>query len=1058
MKSILILMSFVFIFSQSMLFAGAEPTALELLDFLAYGGVGQMKYQLGGKPGGERPNLDDSDWEFAAVGFRWDTPESNVWFRSSINLTWKMGGFSLAGRRAKLYIGVDNGGIVFVNGDSIGAFSWGNGEFIISPKMKAGENLAIAVLGINHPGYGQLLDARIEFGGLEEFQQRLQPYVWHLFAAKKLARALSDQPEFWDTEVEKVAARALESPAFKSGNQDEFIATLQREAEALRPLGDEMRAKHHIYAAGYAHIDLAWLWTWRETVAVTRATTQSVFNIMKQFEDFKYTMGQAAAYHWLETSYPALFEQVKQKVVEGSWEIMGGMWVEPDCNLPSGESFVRQVLYGKRYFLDKFGVDVKVCWIPDSFGFNWNLPQILVRSGFDAFVTHKINWNDTNKFPYRFFWWQSPDGSRIMCYIPRSGYGHDLNGDDLIQYAAEERSELNLGKELVLYGVGNHGGGPTMKMLERAKTQISAPAYVDVKLAKSTEFFDSLTDAEKGKLPTWKSELYLEYHRGTYTSQANTKRHNRTLEGLALTTEKAATLAHFYGANYPKPDVDHIWRSLLFNQFHDILPGSSINPVYHDTELEYGRAAALSADILQHSLKNLAAQMDTRGSGEALVLFNPSTWPRTSLAVIELGRLEKTKKWTVKNAAGKVIPSQVVDENELGAKLIFVAENLPALGYQVFRLEEKPAADVPTELVAQKFSLKNAFLSLEVDPQTGLIYQLTDLANNWDVLAAPKGNLLQLCQVENLRDDAWNLRYVGDWIDLDSATVVGLVEAGPVRATIHVKHDFLGPQKAQRSPTENFPSSFFDQYISLYAGLPFVEVRNHFEWWEENKMLKVAFPVNVQADSATYEIPYGSIRRSTGNTTSLEKAQFEMPAQRWADLSDGQRGVSFINASKYGYDIKGNLMRLSLLRAPLDPDPMCDRGYHDFKYAIYPHAGDWRQAQTTRLGIEYNEPLVVQRTTSHKGSLPPAMSFLQVSPENVVLNVVKKAEDSNAWILRLYETAGRQSQTTVSFFQNIKSVAEVDLIEKAEQPVPARKNRFQFTIQPHEIRSFKIQF
>ena len=1030
---------------------------IDVLNLLAYGGMGQFKYKIGGEPGGEDPNLDDSQWENAYVGFKWNLPETNVWFRTTIEVSEKIGGFSIVGRDMTLYLNIDNGGDVFVNGEYQGSFTWGDGYFEVAKNLQPGQRYVIAIRGINHPGYGQIYGARMEFSGMVDFQKTLQREVWKLFATKKIARRLSDKPEYWCEMVDRVIERAMAGKAFKDGDENAFIETIQRESEALRPLGDEMRSKYHIYCAGYAHIDLAWLWTWRETVEVTRATTQSVFNIMERFPDFKYSMGQAHAYRWMEDYYPDLFAKIKEKVDEGRWEVMGGMWVEPDCNLPSGESFVRQVLYGKRYFKEKFGVDVDVCWVPDSFGFNWNLPQILVRSGFKAFVTHKLNWNDTNKFPHRFFWWESPDGSRIMTYIPRSGYGHDLNGDALIEFVEEESNELNLGKELVLYGVGNHGGGPTMEMLETAMKEISSPAFPEVRLTTSKDFFDSITESEKQKLPVWDSELYLEYHRGTYTSQANTKKHNRTIEGLAMSAEKLAVLAGLYGEPYPKKDFDLIWETLLFNQFHDIIPGSSINPVYHDTEIEYGQAQRLGEDIVRQSMTILCEQIDRRGKGEALVVFNPSSWQRSSIAVVELGRLEADKKWTILDGYGKVVSSQIIDKNPLGSKLIFLAKDVPSLGYKTFRLVQKSTPASKSNLEFAKLYLKNNFFDISIDAESGLIKEFYDRINGREMLSEPRGNLLQLRRIENLRDDAWNLRYVGEPIELDKATKIELVESGPVRATIHVRHEFLGENKEQRSPTEDFPSSFFDQYISLYHDLPYLEVRNHIEWWEEHKMLKVVFPINVHSKEATYEIPYGTISRSTGFETSFEKARFEVPAQRWADLSDGDYGVSLINNCKYGYDIKGNVMRLSLLRAPLEPDPMCDRGYHDFAYAVYPHKGDWRQGQTTRRGIEYNQPLIVFRTNAHKGKLPKEMAVVQVGPENVVLNVLKRAEDGNDWIVRLYETAGQEVNASVNFFEKLGKVEEVDLMEQAIGDVRVAGKGFRFSIKPYEIRSFKVK-
>ncbi|NOY76685.1 MAG: alpha-mannosidase [Calditrichaeota bacterium] len=1033
-----------------------HQSALQILNFLAYGGMAQLKYKVGGEPGGEDPNLDDSGWETKYIGYKWDLPETNVWFRTTFVVPERIGGFSMAGRTLTLHLNVDNGGDVYVNGKYLGSFTWANGHFVIAKNIQPGQRYVVAIRGINHPGFGQLKAARMDISGMEDFQKKIRGEVWKLFAAKKIAREFSANPDYWYKQVDLVAERAFQSKAFQKGDQDGFIRALDREMEALRPLGDQVRKKYHIYAAGYAHMDLAWMWTWRESIEVVHHTTQSVLNIMKKFPDFKYSMSSAAAYVWLEKYYPNLFRQVQEKVKEGRWEVMGGMWVEPDCNLPSGESFVRQVLYAKRYFQKKLGVDVKICWIPDSFGYNWNLPQILARSGFEGFITHKINWNDTNKFPYRFFWWEAPDGSKIMSYIPESGYGHNLVGDDLIEFAQHERQDLGLGKVFVIYGVGNHGGGPTMKMLENAENEIHAPAFLDVKLVRSDEFFDSITPQEKAKLPTWDSELYLEFHRGTYTSQAKTKKHNRKVGGLAVTAEKTAALASLCGEPYPAGDFAHIWHTILFNQFHDILPGSSINEVYRDADREYEEAWKLEKDIVDRSLQVLAQHIDTRGKGEALVVFNPESWVRTSVATVSLGRLEKERTWHVLDENAHVVASQVVEKSPLGAKLIFIARNVPSLGYKIYRLEEGAARAPQTDIRADSLHLQNGLLSLALDRKTGLIRSLKDVVNQREVLAEPRGNLLQLRTVEP--NDAWNLRFKGPWIDLDSAWVVERVEAGPVRATIHVKHSFLGPQKSEASPTEGFPSSFFDQYISLYAGQPYVEVRNHIEWWEKHKMLKVAFPVAVHAKKATYEIPYATIERSTGNRTSFEKARFEVPAQRWADLSQTDYGVSLINESKYGYDIKGNLMRLSLLRSPTAPDPMADRGYQDFSYLLYPHTGSWREAGTARLAVEYNRPLIVFRAKPHRGNLPKEKSFVQVTPENVFLNVVKKAEDSTCWILRLVEMYGKTARVTVHLDQKIVSVQETDLLERKLRALRPEGNGFRFEIKPHEIRTFRVCF
>jgi alpha-mannosidase len=1036
---------------SSLLFS-QDTEAMKILNLLAFGGVGELRYKIGGEPGGESVNLDDSDWELTFPGFKWKESNTNVWFRSGVNIPEKIGGFSLIGRKMTLFLYIDNGGEVFVNGDSLGSFEWGTAEFVISEELQAGDNFLIAVRGINRPGWGKVSEYRIEFSGMVDFQKKVQDKVWGLMIARRVAGELSEKPDHWIKQINKVAHNIIESQAFIDGDEQGFLAEFDKQGKLLQDLKAEVQDKYHLFGAGYSHIDLAWQWPWVETVEVLKNTTESVLNIMKRFPDFKYSMGQAHAYEWMENYYPGLFREIQEKVKQGKWEIVGGQWCEPDGNLPSGESFVRQSLYAKRYFREKFGVDVKECWIPDSFGFNWNLPQILARSGIEAFITIRVDPNDTRNFPHRLFWWQAPDGSKVMTYIPRDGYMHDLNGEQLVDFIAEEKNELNIGKELVLYGVGNHGGGPTMEMLERARRAQIAPAFPDLQLTGSHEFFNSLTKKERSKLPTWDSELYLERFRGCYTSQAKTKKHNREGQVLIKNAEKLASIARQYGYEYPKEKIFNVWRTILFNQFHDVLPGTSINAVTHDTEREYAQAEKIGGLVTKRAFEFLAQKIDTRGPGTPLIIFNPHSWTRNGPVKLLLDDLDMDKEWRVLDLEGNEIAVQKIEESVISKTLLFMAKNIPPYGYSVYRLVEQKPGIGANHLKFNRSEMENTALRVKIDKISGLIAEIYDRVNNRQVLVTPKGNILQI--LEDDAHDAWNMRFSKEPLDLDRAREVTLEEFGPVRATIKVVHAFVGDQK--KKPTEDFPSSFFTQYISLYDGLPYVEVRNDVMWWEEHKVLKVGFPVDVYSKVARYEIPYSSIERPTGFETPFEKARYEVPAQRWADLSDGNYGVTLINDCKHGYDIKGNNMRLTLLRAPTDPDPMADKGYHSFKYALYPHKGDFVEGQVVRRGLEFNEPLMIIKANSHKGILPTSHSFIKVTPETVVLNALKIAEDDNDWIVRIYESSGKQETVTVSFDRQIVSVTEVNLIEDIINKIKPSGRQFSFIIKPNEIRSFKV--
>ena len=1031
-----------------------ELDAMETLNLLAFGGAGQLKYKMGGEPDGEAIDLDDTNWEITFPGFKWSQPNTNVWFRTKIIIPEKIGGFSLVDRQMKLYLYIDNGGDVFVNGDSIGTFEWGTAEFVLSENLQAEDEIVLAVRGINRPGWGKVSDFRIEYSGIVNFQKRLQPKFWGLMIAKEVASKLSTDPEKWLEKIDEVAENIINSEAFQNGNEDELLAVFDREGKALKDLEKEVKSKYHLYCAGYAHIDLAWQWPWIEGREVVKNTSESVLNVMERFPDFKYSMGQAHAYEWMENYTPNLFTDIQKKVEEGKWEIVGGQWCEPDGNLPSGESYVRQSLYAKRYFREKFDVDVKVCWLPDCFGFNWNLPQILARSGFDSFISKRIHLDDTRNFPHRLFWWQGPDGSKVMTYIPRDGYMHDLDGEQVIDFLQQEQKEAGLGKELVLYGVGNHGGGPTMQMLDKASRALVAPAYPDLKLSTSQDFFDSITPSEKADLKTWDSELYLERFRGCYTSQAKTKKHNRQSQTLIKSSEKISSISSLFGFTYPREKIFDIWRTILFNQFHDILPGTSVNSVYHDTEREYIKAEQSAEQLGERGLQNIARNIDTRGSKNPIVIFNPNSWQRSGPVELELNDLEMDQEWSILDEYGNAVASQIIDKTSFNAKLLFIAQNVPSIGYKTYQLVEKKSHPSNSSLEFTRASLENQFLKVVIDKNNGLFKELFDKENQRQVLSNERGNLLQI--LKNETNDAWNLKLNTSPIELDQLMETSLIEFGPVRTTIKVVHSFSGEKRPH--PTEDFPTSIFTQYISLYDGLSYLEVRNDMMWWEEHKVLKVAFPFNVISDNTRYEIPYGSIERPTGFETAFEKARFEVPAQRWADLSDGEYGVSLLNDCKHGYDTKGNVMRLSLLRAPTFPDPMADKGYHEFKYAIYPHKGDFRDGQVFRKGFEFNEPFIVTRAKEHEGDLPNSYSFVTVEPENVILNSIKMSEDfDNALVFRFYETDGKTAEVQVKTPNKIIKVEEVNMIEDKISGLTSNRNSFGFEISPNEIRTFRIQ-
>ena len=814
-----------------------------------------------------------------------------------------------------------------------------------------------------------------------------------------------------------------------------------------------------IFLVGNAHIDLGWLWRTVETVEIAANTFRSVFNNMAEFPELIFAQSQAQAYEWVEQTDPQLFKRIQKAVEVGNWDVVGGMWSETDCNLTGGESWVRQYLYAQRYFKDKFNRIAWLGWNPDSFGYNWNMPQLLSKAGVKAFITQKISWNDTTTFPYHLFWWESPDGTKLLTYLPTGSYTERIDPDRMVDQLIRFERCTGFKEVLVLCGLGNHGGGPNREMLLRAEMLQDQPIYPKVEFIRAHDFIELLMEKDLSDLPVWRSELYLENHRGTLTTQSETKRHNRQCESLLEAAEKAAAIAGLSGAEYPGENLDRAWKIVLLNQFHDILPGSSITPVYHDTEETYGLARKLANRALDDSLGAIARRFSTSDDGIcSVVVFNPLSWNRTDAVRIALPRSFPDKLF-VKDFGGEPAPCQIItSEDGLDRELIFIARDVPSLGVKMYTLYEGESKATASDLQTEAFAIENEFLRVEVDEKSGNISRIFDKVNGKEVLAEnAEGNRLEL--LENIPSywDAWNIGYTGRSWTADKADSIELFESGPARAVIRVKKSFFGLAKANRDPTAGFPSSFFVQDISLYAGNPALEITLHTDWWEDHVLLKVSFPFNVESDIATYEIPYASIERPTVREEPWQKARFEVAAHRWADISDGGYGVSLLNDSKYGMDTHGNVMRLTIHTSPIWPDPVADRGKHKCVYSIYPHKGDWRDAQTTRRAQELNIPLVARFAEARKGEMGSEASFFSADANNVVITSIKKAEDSDSIILRLVETVGKEVDVSVQLPTEIESASEVDFLERDIGKVQFDGKQLSLKISANEVKSIKVE-
>jgi alpha-mannosidase len=838
---------------------------------------------------------------------------------------------------------------------------------------------------------------------------------------------------------------------------------------------------------GYAHTDLSWLWPRSETIhEVLPRTIESVMKMIQDHPGMVYAMSAAQAYKWTERYYPNLFAQIKTKIASGEWEVVGGAWTEHNTNIPSGESLVRQHLYAKRYFKDKFGVDVKTGWLPDSFGFNWNLPQIYHKCGIDYFVTFKLQWqierNDPPvPFPYHLFWWEGPDGSRVLSFLTVGSYNGKVEPAQMFDGLKTVEAMHHVDKLLVLYGKGDHGGGPMADMMDRAVTLMHDPNYPKVRFMKGVDYFREVEALPQAKdLPVVDDELYVKTHRGTFTTDSQVKRDNRRSEVLMMNAEKFSLLASQFGQPYPQERIQELWEQVLFGQVHDNIDGSAFAEVYRDAATDYADIKAAGGKILDSALTTIGKHVNTQGEGRAVLIFNPLPWERNGLVSLDAGYFAGLKHFKVTDAAGHAIPYQI--ETDAGtATALFFAEKVPGLGYKEYRVAA--SAEEPkfsTDLTVSGLTLANSEVEAIIDPASGNLTSLKKKGMEANFLRQDNpGAALEVWEDKPANapagEPAWNINLGAD-NKLDKAESVNVIEHGPIRAVVQVK--------------KSFGDSAFTENIVLYSHADRVDFELGVDWHEKYRFAKVAFPVNFNSVYATYEIPFGAIQRFDYTLKAdpgirmtappraweiADRTKFEVPGQRWADVSNqaGDYGVTLLNDSKYGFSYEANTLRMSLIRGPRRgypnmPDTWSDQsdepivGIHQIKYALMPHRGSWQDADATRRAAEFNEPLLPKAEPSHAGQLAASYSVLNVAPSTVVVESVKKAEDSSEYIVRLYDSADKASTAVLNFARIPRTARETDMMEWGKF-VPSKAFAIKGTkvtvpVKPFEVKTIRVGF
>ena len=777
---------------------------------------------------------------------------------------------------------------------------------------------------------------------------------------------------------------------------------------------DSRRSNREIHMIGNAHLDPVWLWRWPEGLGAMRATFRSALDRMQEFDGFVFTSSQAAMYEYVEKCDPELFAEIKARVAEGRWVIVGGWWVQADCNIPGSEGLVRQALYGVRYFQEKFDIDIRVGYNVDSFGHTGMLPQILKKSGMDYYVFMRPGPHEKPELSGRVFRWESPDGSQVLAYQIPISYNSDWS-DGLLEKLARTKDELSSRQPLLMcfYGVGNHGGGPTRENLRNIQAAIDNSRDTKILLSDPVRYFAALK-AQGLDIPVVRDDL--QHHAsGCYAAHSEIKANNRKAEHSLVSAEKLASIAaNLIGFTYPQADLTQAWKDVLFNHFHDIMAGTSIREAYTDARNLHGRALHVADEVANLALQSIAAKIDTIGEGTPIIVWNPHAHRQVAPVIVELQWSSEDMALT--NCVDEEIPFQSIEPSAViwpgwRRALTFIAD-VPAMGYAVYWLHaRKPEAVAPAQVTVKGNVLSNRFLELEIDGHTGYILRMTDQAMGWEVFSGAAAVPIVLDDPS----DTWShavFRYqdeIGRFTDAQVETV----EAGPVRGVIRA--------------TSHYGLSTVIQEFTIYADLPYVDVRTLVDWREQQKMLKLEFPVNVKDPQPTYEIQFGAISRPADGE--------EEPGLHWFDVSNGYesgnagRGLAIINNAKYSYDVSGNHMRLSILRSPVyahhiprETEPgafyhYIDQGLQEFSYRLVPHQGGWQAANAPRLGLELNAPMLVLEESNHIGQLPKVYSGLKIAQSHVFASAVKRQEDGQGYVVRVYEAHGQAVHCSFEWHQ-----------------------------------------
>ena len=1038
-------------------------------------------------PGAHQPHYDDSRWDTLRVGDRWGGAGLTYWLRIPLRIPEEWAGQPVAVHIALGAYDHITGpeALAYLDGQPIQGFDYNHRELGVGDRLRPGEDHLLAL-----EAYSSLLQGQQTLSALELL--RIDAEAEALYHDMRVLHdaLLTMPPDSIDrARLLRILERGYQALDLRRPQSADYLQSVPQARAILREAyasGDSSDQSRTI-AVGHAHIDLAWLWPVAQTRRKGARTFSTVLELMERYPKYHFVASQPALFQMVKEDEPQLYARMKERIADGRWEPSGAAWVEMDCNLAGGEALVRQFLFGQRFFRGELGVETRLLWLPDVFGYSAALPQILKGCGVDYFMTTKISWNEYNRLPYDTFRWRGIDGTEVLTHMvtapvnpheraestmPQVIYTYNAKFtpyDVAGNWSAYRQKDIN--EELLyLFGFGDGGGGPTAQMQETAARLDRLPGFPRVEQSSAEQFFRRLERRvwNDPNLPTWVGELYLEYHRGTYTSQAWIKRANRHNERLyreaelwstfaaATTTDAQSTSAAW------QADLAQGWQTLLFNQFHDILPGSSIAPVYVDARADHREIAARGERVRDAALDVVTGAVEAQQTPiPSLLVFNPAPFERAD--PVELTLPPDTTLPALDDTEGQPLLTQEVERDASGQTRLLVGAAAPALGYRTYPATRAHATEPPAAAPAAPASdftitrdmLENRFFRLRLD-ERGHITSLYDKRTQREVIAPSSlGNQFLAFEDRPLNFDAWdiNIYYQDKPYPVDDLTSWRVVESGPLRGGVEI--------------VRRYGASTITQRILLHRDVPRIDFPTHIDWHEQQTLLKVAFPVTVNSPRATFDIQWGNVERPTHWNTSWDWARFETCAHKWVDLSEGDYGVSLLNDCKYGHDIKGNVIRLTLIKSAISPDPQADQGEHTFSYSLLPHEGDWRNGETVRHAYLFNMPAQARLVTTRpdrapaphaRGTLPAGASFVSTDRPGLVIETVKPAEDGDGVIVRLYDAHNTRGPAVLRFFRPIASAEETNMLEEPIGPASSSGHELRLQIRPYGIATFRVRF